>query len=76
MMDGKGEKPTKREAVGLILDEMKKIIHEALDKGEGQDMTPLELIASLTQQLCFEALKMEMENMDDPEDDSKGGTTH
>lgn len=74
-----GPPMSKEDAVKTILSEMQRIILSALKDGHGQDMTPLELIASLTQQLCFEALKMDMamDNTEVDTDEGGGdGTTH
>lgn len=66
--------PTKKEAVILILDEMKKLIAQAIDEGKDGDLSPLDLITTLVQQIVFEAMAMETEF--EKEDNDKGGKAH
>lgn len=67
---------SKKEAVAFLLDEMKKLIHKAIDAGKDGELSPLDLIATLTQQLIFEAIKMDDEFEKDISEKPKGDTTH
>lgn len=65
---------SKKDAVVFMLDEMKKLIVQAIDEGKDGDLSPLDLITTLVQQIVFEAMAMETEF--EKEDSNKGGKNH
>lgn len=72
-MDNQVEMPDKKQTVSLMLKELEKIIHQAIDDGRAEPYTPLDLIFMAVQEVAAMAMQIQQVADDFENDDDTSG---